>query len=44
VNEIVGLQLALSLFPQVVDFLGDEVLNLVEPGLYRKGRRSSGNG
>jgi hypothetical protein len=37
VNEIIGLPLALSLFPQVFDFSGDEVLMLVEPGLYRKG-------
>jgi hypothetical protein len=36
VNEIIGLPLALTFFPQVLDFLGDAVLMLVEPGLYRK--------
>jgi hypothetical protein len=40
VNEIIGLPLALSVFPQVFDFPGEAVLELVEPGLYRKGRRS----
>jgi hypothetical protein len=47
VNEIVGLPLALSLFPQVFDFPGEAVLALVERGLYRKGfcvRRATGNG
>ena len=39
VNEIVGLPLALSVFPQVYDFPGDAVLELVERGLYRKGHR-----
>jgi hypothetical protein len=40
VNETVGLPLALTVFPQVYDFPGDEVLRLVEPGLYRKGWRT----
>jgi hypothetical protein len=40
VNEIVGLQLALSMFPQVLDFPGDAVLRLVQRGLYRKGWRT----
>jgi hypothetical protein len=39
VNEIIGLPLALSLFPQVFEFSGDAVLELVEPGLYKKGWR-----
>lgn len=39
VNEIIGLPLALSLFPQVFDFAGEAVLTLVERGLYRKGFR-----
>jgi hypothetical protein len=39
VNEIVGLPLALSIFPQVYEFSGDAVLELVEPGLYKKGWR-----
>jgi hypothetical protein len=39
VNEIIGLPLALSVFPQVLDFTGDTVLDLVERGLYRKGWR-----
>ena len=34
VIEIIGLPLALSVFPQVYDFSGDAVLQLVEPGLY----------
>ena len=37
VNEIVGLPLAMSVFPKVYDFAGDAVLSLVEPGLYKKG-------
>jgi hypothetical protein len=37
VNEIVGLRLAMSVFPKVYDFAGDAVLSLVEPGLYKKG-------
>jgi hypothetical protein len=37
VNEIIGLPLALSVFPEVHDFLGDAVLELVERGLYHKG-------
>ena len=39
VNEIIGLPLALSIFPKVNEFSGDAVLELVEPGLYRKGWR-----
>jgi hypothetical protein len=39
VGEIIGLPLALSIFPQVHDFAGDAVLSLVEKGLYRKGHR-----
>ena len=38
-NEIIGLPLALSLFPQVLEFQGDAVLQLVERGVYRKGCR-----
>jgi hypothetical protein len=38
VNEIIGLPLALTVFPQVYEFQGDAVLELVEPGLYRKSR------
>jgi hypothetical protein len=41
VNEIIGLPLALSIFPQVYDFAGEAVLELVEPGLYKKGWRVS---
>jgi hypothetical protein len=41
VNEIIGLPLALSVFPQVHDFSGDAVLGLVEPGLYKKGWRTN---
>jgi hypothetical protein len=37
VTEIVGLPLALGFFPQAHEFSGDAVLELVEPGLYRKG-------
>ena len=36
VNEIIGLPLALTVFPQVYDFPGEAVLELVEAGLYRK--------
>jgi hypothetical protein len=43
VNEIIGLPLALSLFPEVYDFPGDAVLELVEDGLYRKGFRVQRN-
>ncbi len=39
VDEISVLTLALSVFPQVLDFQGDAVQSLVEPGLYRKGFR-----
>ena len=39
VNEIIGLPLALSVFPEAVDFPGDSVLQLVERGVYRKGHR-----
>jgi len=41
VNEVIGLPLALTIFPQVHEFTGDAVLDLVEPGLYRKGRRTN---
>lgn len=41
--ETIGLPLALSIFPQVYDFMGDAVLSLVEPGLYRKGWRTGRN-
>jgi hypothetical protein len=41
VNEIIGLPLALSVFPRVYDFPGDALLELVEPGLYRKAWRTS---
>jgi hypothetical protein len=37
VNEIIGLPLALGVFPEVLDFSGDVVLELVERGLYHKG-------
>lgn len=40
VNETLELSLALSVFPEVYDFPGEAVLELVEPGLYRKGRRT----
>jgi hypothetical protein len=39
VNEIIGLPLALSVLPETIEFPGDAVLELVEPGLYRKGHR-----
>jgi hypothetical protein len=39
VNEITGLPLVLSIFPQVLMFSGDAVLQLVERGLYHKGMR-----
>jgi hypothetical protein len=41
VNEIIGLPLALTVFPQVYGFLGDAVLELVEPGLCKKGWRTN---
>ena len=41
-NEIIGLPLALSVFPQALEFTGDKVLDLVERGLYRKGWRVRG--
>jgi hypothetical protein len=41
VNETIGLPLSLTVFPQVYDFPGDAVLELVEPGLYKKGRRTN---
>ena len=40
VNEIIGLPTTLIVFPQVYEFSGDAVLELVEPGVYRKGWRS----
>jgi len=42
-TETTGLSLALSIFPQVYDFEGDEVLKLIEPGLYKKGWRVGNN-
>jgi hypothetical protein len=36
VNETPGAHLALSLFPKSIEFDGTAVLDLVEPGLYRK--------
>lgn len=39
VNEIIGLPMALSVFPEIIEFSGDAVLTLVETGLYRKGLR-----
>jgi hypothetical protein len=39
VSEIIGLPLALSVFPETLEFPGDAVLQLVEHGLYRKGCR-----
>jgi hypothetical protein len=39
VNEINSAPLALALFPQVYQFSGEAVLELVEPGLYQKGWR-----
>ena len=39
VNEIIGLPLAMSVFPKVYDFPGNAVLWFVEPGLYKKGWR-----
>jgi hypothetical protein len=39
VNEIIGLPLALSVFPQALPFQGTAVLELVERGLYHKGWR-----
>ena len=41
VSEIIGLPLALTVFPQVFDFPGNAVLELVEPGLYKKGWRTN---
>jgi hypothetical protein len=38
VNETSGLWLVAGLFPETVEFTGDAVLKLVEPGLYRKDR------
>jgi hypothetical protein len=43
VDEIIGLPLALGLFPQAYDFPGDAVLELVEPGLYHKAWRANRN-
>jgi hypothetical protein len=40
VIETSGLPLALSLLPQVYCFSGDAILELVEPGLYRKAWRT----
>jgi hypothetical protein len=33
VNEIIGLPLVLSIFPQVYDFVGDAVLELAPNGI-----------
>jgi hypothetical protein len=41
VNEISGLSLVMTVFPQVYDFHGDAVLELVERGLYHKGMRAN---
>ena len=41
VNEIMGINLVRQMFPQLLDFQGDAVLQLVEPGLYRKGWRKT---
>jgi len=38
VNETAEVHLALSLFPRTLDFPADVVLELVEPGLYKRGR------
>jgi len=38
VHEIMGLDLALEVFPQLVPFEGDAVLRFIEPGLYSKKR------
>lgn len=38
VNEITGLNLVLSLFPQVIEFTGDMILQYVQPDLYSKRR------
>ena len=38
VNEIAGVGLARRLFPERYPFAGDAVLQLVQPGLYSKGR------
>jgi hypothetical protein len=39
VDEIIGLPLALGLFPRVLEFQGDAVMELVERGVHRKGFR-----
>jgi hypothetical protein len=41
VSEIIGLPLALTVFPQVFDFPGNAVLELVEPGLYKQRWRTN---
>jgi hypothetical protein len=38
VNEISGQPLVLSVFPDGIDFTGDAIEELVQPGLYRKGK------
>ena len=38
VNETAEVHLALSLFPRTLEFPADAVLELVEPGLYKRGR------
>ena len=41
VNEMAGIGLVLGLLPKAITFKGDAVLDLVEPGLYRKHQRRS---
>lgn len=41
VNEMAGVGLVLRLLPKTITFNGDAVLDLFEPGLYRKHRRRS---
>jgi hypothetical protein len=40
VNEICGLRLALSVYPELYEFSGDAVLDLVERGLYGKANKA----
>jgi hypothetical protein len=44
VTEIVGASLVRQVFPQTLAFLGDEVLQSVLPGLYRKHRKATDRG
>ena len=41
VNESAGLRLVLAVLPQIHEFHGDAVLDLVEPGLYKKHRKKA---